>query len=65
MRMHAKGIVGSALVTYVIALGSPPEAGRLHMGLPGGGSVAYSRNPGESVWTKQTAYVAKPVRKGR
>lgn len=53
MRMHAKGIVGTIMATCVVALGLPAEAARIHMGLPGGGSVAYSRNASESAWTRE------------
>ncbi len=53
MRMHAKGFIVSMAATCVVALGSPAEAARIHLGLPGGGSVAYSRNAGESTWTRQ------------
>jgi pectate lyase len=55
MRMHAKGIVGLVWATCVVALGSPAEAARIHLGLPGGGSVAYSRNAGESAWSREKA----------
>lgn len=53
MRMQAKGLVVSVAATCVVALGSPVEAARIHLGLPGGGSVAYSRNAGESAWTRE------------
>lgn len=60
MRVQSKWRVGGILTACMVALATPSEAARLHLGLPNGTDVAYRRNAGDAAWTKEPGGVVLP-----